>query len=502
MHIAIRVDASSRIGTGHVMRCLTLANEIQKRGATCTFISRHLPTYLQDLITSRQHTVRLIGIRTDNEPIDQLAHASFLGTSQAQDAQQSVEVLQEMHVDWLVIDHYAIDSSWESIARPHTRKILVIDDLADRNHECHLLIDQNLYADMRTRYDEHTSTRTKLLLGPKYAILRSEFRDAFKYVTTRKKPSKRLLISFGGMDRTNYTLPVLQAMSQLQEALSIDVVIGREHPALNQVKAFCEQHSYNCHIQTTRMANLILNADCAIGAGGSSVWERGCLGLPSLAYIVAANQEAQTLHADHRGLLKAGTADISDPVALSIEIQDFLQSEESLAIMHQKCLDSIDVHGTRTIVDHMLMSEIQLRTVDATDAKLLFDWRNHPTTRKASTQSAPINWSSHREWLDLALKDANREIFIAEKNHTPFGVIRFDIQNDQAKISLNLAPNEKGKGLGTLLLLSGEEAIHKQHPELMQFIANVLDHNQASHRLFKRCGYHRLDSQYTKIIRE
>lgn len=503
MQITFRVDASATIGTGHAMRCLTLADTLNKQGASCTFISRHLPVYLQKLIESSGHKSIRIGGDCQSEPSDELPHANFLGTSQSQDAEQTLAVLKELRADWLIIDHYAIDSHWESEMHSAAKNILVIDDLADRDHKCDLLVDQNLYADMNTRYCERIPSSAKALLGVQYAMLRPEFKEARQHAVARKRNVRRLFVFFGGMDSANFTLPVLNALTALKlKGIEVDVVIGSEHPTRDAIQTICQQENYTCHIQTNKMAELLLSADAAIGAGGSTSWERCCLGLPSLAFIVAPNQDALTLHADRLGLLKAAHADIHNAEALHKAIEDFIHADVARERMSNACLKAIDARGAQRIVDQMNLADIQLRAATPSDSKRLFEWRNHPSIRAISINSDPIQWESHQQWFNKVLQDANRPLYIAEQAGTEVGVIRFDIEGTQAEVSLYLAPdrNTHGKGLGTQLLLQGERRLSRERPEILQLIATVLEANEASHRLFRRCEYRFDDSLYSKTI--
>lgn len=501
MQIAFRVDASATIGTGHVMRCLTLADTLKQLGARCTFISRHLPDYLQELVESKGHKSIQIGDHSQPEQSDALAHAHFLGTSQSQDATQTQTILKALCPDWLIIDHYGIDQRWETEMRPLAKKTLVVDDLADRDHDCDLLVDQNLYADMRTRYLERIPPTSKALLGVQYTILRSEFKEARQHAQARTGDVRRLFIFFGGMDSANFTLPVLNALAALRlQGIEVDVVIGPEHPTRDEVQSICKKQTYTCHVQTKDMAKLLLNADAAIGAGGSTSWERCCLGLPSLAFIVAPNQEALTLHADQLGLLKAAHADIHDATALSKEVEAFIHADAERERMSNACLEAIDAQGDQRIVDQMNLAEIELRAATQDDSKLLFEWRNHPNIRAISTHSDPILWKSHEQWFNKVLQDANRPLYIATQVGTEVGVIRFDIEGAQAEVSLYLAPDRHGKGLGTQLLLQGERQLSQECPKVLKIIATVLEGNEASHRLFRRCGYRFDDSIYIKII--
>jgi UDP-2,4-diacetamido-2,4,6-trideoxy-beta-L-altropyranose hydrolase len=501
MQIAFRVDASATIGTGHVVRCLTLANTLQKQGVCCTFISRHLPTYLQELIESNGHKSIQIGDYCQPEPSDELPHAHFLGTSQSQDAEQTEKILEALRPDWLIIDHYGIDRRWESVLRPHAKKVLVIDDLADRDHDCDLLVDQNLYADMTARYVERIPNSAKALLGVQYAMLRPEFCDARERVKARKGKVQRLFIFFGGMDSANYTLPVLQTLADLKlNDCAVDVVIGAEYPTRNEVQSICKEQAYTCHIQTKDMAKLLLKADAAIGAGGSTSWERCCLGLPSLAFVVAPNQEALTVHADQLGLLRAAHVGINDDDALRREIADFLKADVERECMSIACLESIDAQGAQRIVDQMNLADIQLRAATQDDAQLLFEWRNHPSIRAISNNSAPIKWESHQYWFNKVRQDSSRPLYIAVQAGIEIGVIRFDIDGVQAEVSLNLAPDLKGRGLGTQLLIQGEQQLVREHPRVLKLMAKVLEGNKASHRLFRRCGYQFRSDTYSKKI--
>lgn len=501
LKISFRVDASATVGTGHVMRCLTLADELSRRGAQCTLISRHLPAFLQELAESKQHTVRLIGSGCTPEPIDELPHAHFLGTSQAQDAEQTLAVLEELRPDWVILDHYALDSRWETEIQSATKHILVIDDLADRDHRCDLLVDQNIYQGMRTRYRGRISTTTKTLLGVKYAMLRPEFKEARQQAHARRGNIRRLFVFFGGMDSANFTLPVLNALCALKlPDLEVDVVIGAEHPTRDAIESLCQAQSYTCHVQTKEMAKLLLTADAAIGAGGSTSWERCCLGLPTLAFIVAPNQEALTLHADQLGLLKAAQADIHDTNALAKEIEDFIHANAEREHMSQACLEAIDAQGAQRIVDHMHIAGMRLRAATRDDSKLLFAWRNHPSIREISTHSDPILWESHQQWFNKVMADANRPLYIAEQAGSEVGVIRFDIDDTQAEVSLYLAPDLNGRGLGTQLLLLGEQKLLQERPNILKVVATVLAGNEASHRLFRRCGYQFAGTIYNKTI--
>jgi UDP-2,4-diacetamido-2,4,6-trideoxy-beta-L-altropyranose hydrolase len=292
MKIAFRTDASTKIGTGHFMRCLTLADELKKQDAHIRFLSRNLPTHLSDLLRIKGIEYISLGAIEVDGSIDELAHASWLGINQAQDSQTTIKALSDQAWDWLIVDHYALDARWEKALRPSVKNIMVIDDLADRQHDCDVLLDQNYYADKQTRYKDKVTVDCKLLLGPNYALLREEFRFLREQVKVRNGYVKRVLVFFGGVDADNYTFKAIEVLAEVSPGLQVDVVIGAQHPFKEMIEKACIKHGYVCHIQTLRMAELMLEADFAIGAGGSASWERCCLGLPSLLVALADNQIA------------------------------------------------------------------------------------------------------------------------------------------------------------------------------------------------------------------
>ena len=273
------------------MRCLTLADGLKKQGMHIRFVSRHLPEYLQNMLAEKGHEFVMLNSIQNDIPIDELAHASWLGVSQEQDAADSVQALSDLMWDWIIVDHYALDHRWESILRQSSKKILAIDDIADRQHDCDVLLDQNFYTDMEMRYIDKVPSFCQLLLGPKYALLREEFRLLHKQIKPRSGTVKRVIVFFGGVDADNYTGHIIDTLSEIGISdLSVDVVIGLQHPNSEQIKAKCVQYEFNCHIQTDKMAELMAAADLAIGAGGSATWERCCLALPTLTFSLAHNQ--------------------------------------------------------------------------------------------------------------------------------------------------------------------------------------------------------------------
>ena len=350
MKIAFRTDASNQIGTGHFMRCMTLADELKKQGVQILFISRNLPPHLSEMLNAKGVEYTLLSTDATQEPIDQLPHSSWLGTSQAQDAQVTVKALANHSWDWIIVDHYALDKRWETAVRGSCKKLMVIDDLADRQHDCDVLLDQNYYADMQTRYLNKVSEHCQLLLGPRYALLREEFRILREKVKVRTGGVKKILVFFGGVDADNYTSLAIQALAELNSKQQIDVVIGAQHPNREHIQQACIAYGFICHVQITHMAELMAEADLAIGAGGSASWERCCLGLPALLVAVAANQIDIAKALDSIGACYyLGEKDAVNSSSIQHSINELLVASDQILSISQQTFSLVDGLGVNRV---------------------------------------------------------------------------------------------------------------------------------------------------------
>lgn len=309
MNIIFRVDASINIGSGHVMRCLTLAKQLQKKNAKVYFISRVLEGNLIDFIKEKGFEVKTLS-KNDKVLNNLEGYQKWLTVSQQFDVEQTIQILTDLDIsiDLLVIDSYAIDIEWENKIRPYVKKIMVIDDLANRKHDCDILLDQNFYLNMEERYNGLVPINCKLFLGPRYVILREEFYEVKKHLRHRNGNIKNIFVFFGGIDITNETMKTLRAIILLkQKDIVVNVVVGKNNPYKESIEKFCRKYdNINYYCQVDNMAELMNEADLAIGAGGTTTWERCFLGLPSLVIAVAENQIEIAKNCDGKILIYLG----------------------------------------------------------------------------------------------------------------------------------------------------------------------------------------------------
>ena len=359
MKVVLRVDASIHMGAGHVMRCLTLADELKRQGAECTFICRLHPGNMINIIEKRGHQVATLPEAKgefEASPKDTV-HAKWLGTDWHTDALETAQLIGDQYFDWMIVDHYALDIHWENYLRPKYKKLMVIDDLADRSHDCDLLLDQNLgrtVEDYATLIPESATA----LIGPTYALLRPEFAQMREKSLQRRKKSelKRLLVSMGGMDKDNATGRVLEALNScsLSSDIQVTVVLGSKAPWLDQVKRQAATMQYQTSVlaDVDHMAELMVDSDFAIGAAGSTSWERCCLGLPSVLVILAENQKNIG-----QALTKSGAAVVCKLDAICSELKQLLESDNIRTIMSDLKVVSSNVtqgFGSKLVSDSLV----------------------------------------------------------------------------------------------------------------------------------------------------
>lgn len=356
MKVAFRADASLEIGTGHVMRCLTLARALRECGHDCLFISREHPGNLLKLISEEGFAVHALPIGSELD--SELAHAKWLGASQAEDALACKAILASWCPDWVVVDHYALDLQWELDARPAGCRVLVIDDLADRQHSCDLLLDQT-YGRSTEAYAPKVPSRTTLLCGSQYALLRSEFLTWRDYSLQRRSPArlKNLFISMGGVDKDNATERVLDALQccPLPGDCKITVVMGRTAPWLSVVEEKSQQMpwSTSVKIDVKNMAEIMAGSDLAIGAAGATIWERSCLGLPSIMMILADNQQYAARILEEAELMRVVNLSGNLAALLAAEISIFNAFPESLAKLSANSSMIVDGQGCQRVLNQM-----------------------------------------------------------------------------------------------------------------------------------------------------
>lgn len=334
--VAIRTDASALIGTGHVSRCMTLANQLTKLGFQVYFIMRDLPGNMIDLVKRYGYEVLNLDVNENQNWED--------------DAVESIQLLKglKQKPDWLIVDHYQLDDKWESELSDHVAQIMVIDDLANREHKCQILLDQNLYHNPDTRYDHMLGTNTLQLIGPRYVLLRDEFLTQ----VTRPEPFigqiNNVMIYYGGSDPSGETIKVIEALSTNDyQHINFMVVVGNSCLQKNTIERLCIQHdNFHFYCQVPNISELMSTTDLAIGACGTSTWERCYLGIPTLSTEIAANQCELSHILDEKGIIiNLGWYSSVTPQLIKTEFKRLTESPQQLMKMAQKAFDLMHQSG-------------------------------------------------------------------------------------------------------------------------------------------------------------
>jgi len=510
MRVIFRADASVMIGTGHVMRCLTLAEVLRDAGASCAFVIRNHPGHLADRIAARGFEVMLLDPPVGQGGTAPPVHAAWAGVPWQQDAEETRAAMGS-NVDWLVIDHYAFDARWQrAVAEPGTR-IMVIDDLADRPHEADLLLDQNLGREVGD-YDGLVPERCQRLIGPRYALLRPEFSAgrAASLAGRLDRPLRHILISMGGTDAIDATSSVLGALrgAELPDDTRLTVVMGRDAPALARVQSLAAEMSWPTEvvIDVADMAGLMAEADLAIGAGGSTTWERCCMGLPSIAVETADNQKES---------VRALVTHLVSPDVGPLQSDEFLARLRMAIEMHFYGGGNLDQRiataashcegkGALQVCERLALTVksrnephdeavLKVRSASFSDMHDVWLWRNFGVTLLHYRSKVAPSLASHAVWFRAALDDSNRWMAIVEVDKTPAAHVRFDLVDDsagQAEVSIYLNPAFRGRGLGCHVLRAA--IAEARNHDLTSFFAEAHTVNGASRRIFADAGFHEI----------
>jgi UDP-2,4-diacetamido-2,4,6-trideoxy-beta-L-altropyranose hydrolase len=503
MRVAFRVDSSNAIGTGHLMRCLSLAEELRAQGAEILFVMRDLPGASLGRPEAAGFACRVLPPPAGSAQPGDLPHSAWLAVAQDTDAQQTLDALRGSF-DWVVVDHYALDRFWHLIVRESASRIMVIDDIADRHHDCELLLDQNLQ-NASDRYKGLVPQTGRILLGPRYALLRGRF-TALRPEALQRPGGKleRVLVFLGGVDAAGATLFSLQGIEAAElDCLAIDVVVGPANPDLAEIRKWCGgRANTRLHEGGGELADLMLSADLSIGAAGGTAWERCCLGLPTILITIARNQQegARALHAAGAAVWLGDIAEV-ELQQLAAVLKRFQAHPDRLQPLSVAAASLVDGDGCKRVVRAMLAAEVEVRAAEASDCDRVWSWRNDPDTRKWSNDQRSIAVEDHRNWFAGALNDEQRMLLIGQDARGSVGFVRFDLAGTEAAVSIFLAPARRGEGLGRNLLAQAIRRLTVDQPLTSTVRAQVVSGNLASIRLFESLGFSRSGENFSLAIK-
>lgn len=478
------------------MRCLTLADALRERGADCRFVCREHPGNMLGIIRERGYG--FIALQTDSKPLSrsQDTHTAWLGADVTTDVEETLAALAGESLDWLIVDHYGIDARWEQRARTVCRKLMVIDDLADRAHDCDLLVDQNLVANPRSRYSGKLPEHCCLLVGPRYAMLAPLYAELHRQATLRHGGVHRVLIYFGGADIENLTGKTISAFLTLgHRDVELDVVVNPQSPYVESIqRQIAGVENVRLHMFLPSLSGLMRVADVSVGAGGMTTWERCCLGVPSYVITLADNQIAGARELDRLGVICwLGNASDLTVRDLTEAISDMM-GKSSHIDLSKRGFDLVDGLGCIRIADYLTAncdSRLRVRLACPDDEELILRWANDPVVRHNSFSPGLIDAAAHHQWFSKRL--ANRAsccVFVVETEAgLPVGQVRFELSNEIWEVHYTLDACVRGRGMGGVFLKAALSEFLIRVPSCTEIVGRVKSGNLASQKVFKRIGF-------------
>lgn len=473
--LVIRADASSEIGTGHIMRCLALAEAWQECGGTVLFVLASSSPVLEKRLSSE-----LMGIQhIKHEP----------GSSM--DANETVKIAQEFLAGWVVVDGYHFGAEYQKIIKESGLCLLFIDDFGHADHYyADIVLNQNIYADLSLY--KSFEPKTRFLLGTNYVLLRKEFLKWVGFSRDIPDVARKILITFGGADPHNNTLGVINTLKQAKiNDLVVIAVIGGNNPHYETLcKNVKDFPNFSIRKNVDNMPEIMAWADAAISAGGTTCWELAFMGLPTLVHAFAENQNLIVKFLVAQGMADELTIqDLTNPDEELKKISELLTSKKRRAAHSHMMRCLIDGEGSSRVTMIMAQTKVRLRNVRESDCDIIFQWINDPVVRVHSFHQHFITYEEHKDWFFSVIRDSNSLYFIAVDtlNH-PIGQARFKIESGKAVISVLVEPVSRNKGLGSLIIdIATRKLFHL--PTLGEVNAFIKKGNESSLKAFTKAGY-------------
>jgi UDP-2,4-diacetamido-2,4,6-trideoxy-beta-L-altropyranose hydrolase len=472
--LLIRADAGFEIGTGHVMRCLALAQAWQDQGGKVTFAIAKGTSAIEERLRTEHCSIEIInkeiGSRDDATRTTEIGHACAAG--------------------WMVLDGYCFDSAYQRGIKHAGFKLLCVDDVGGREtYFADIVLNQNIHAH-QTMYARRQNY-TRCLLGTRFALLRREFRST-RLREPRHGARPRVLVTMGGSDPENIAGWVLQAIGEIRQLLEIIVVVGPANSSCDALRQNLPRaHKVQVVQNPDSMAELMSWADFAVSAAGSTVWEMCRLGLPAILISVADNQILGAKELDRRAIAAyLGRADNIQSSDIARNLADLLACPARAAEMSQLGQELVDGIGAERVVTSLRTIPLIIRRARQEDCWLLWQWANDPQVRAASFHSEAISREDHAAWFASRLNGADAAIYIAEDSGgVPIGQFRVERDGSgNAVVDVSVTPDRRRKGIGAALIVEAAQRIFRD-TQLQRIYAHIKPENRASLCAFKNAGF-------------
>lgn len=478
--LLVRADGGVAMGTGHVMRCLGLSQAWQDSGGRSIFAMAENTPSLQQRLRDEGIEAELLAVRA--------------GT--AEDAEQTRSLAIRTNADWVVVDGYQFGADYQSLIKSAEFKVLFMDDYVHAEpYTADLVLNQNLQASP-SLYAKRGSS-TDLLLGPRYAMLRREFRRWRNWQRETPPIARKILVTMGGSDPDNLTAKVIGAIQNLSDpCLEATILVGGSNPHLRSMEELIRGHRLLVRlvIDARNVSEWMAWADVAVAGAGTTFWEMCFLGLPGLLLVLAPNQQKIAETAEKKGIAwmldKQGQASAS---RIAEKLAELLNSENARKQQSANGRKLVDGLGAGRVV--AFLSGLNLRRTVDSDCEVFWDWANDPEARAASFRPEAISWEEHAKWFHAKMADPNAILYTAtNKSGGRVGEVRYQIEGKCAQLSISVDKRYRGLGMGQILLTLATEKVF-QDSAIECIDAYVKATNTPSQRLFIGAAFHRLSSE-------
>jgi UDP-2,4-diacetamido-2,4,6-trideoxy-beta-L-altropyranose hydrolase len=483
MNLLFRTEASVAIGTGHVMRCLGLAQACSDAGGRAIFAMAEATPAVEERLRSEGFEVTRV--------------AGPVGS--ARDAEETRRLAREGSASWVIVDGYWFGAEYQTGLKSHGLKVLFIDDNGHAGpYSADLVLNQNAHARAALYRSREPSTR--LLLGPRFAMLRREFTSRCDWNRDTPVLARRVLVTMGGSDPDNVTEKVLQAILG-EPGLDATVVVGGSNPHLPRLRKLVADAQRDVQLveNATNMPELMANSDVAISGAGTTGLEMCFMGLPALLIVLAENQHAAAEELNRRGVaIRVGEGAEIQPSTLSPRLIHLVNSQDDRKTMSERGRELIDGRGTERVMRALRTDALEIRPATPADCRLLWELANDPEVRASAFSPESIPWEDHVAWFESKMKTSTCHILIGEAESAAVGQVRVCERPDgQGEIDISIAREFRGKGLGGRLIDLGVRELFAS-TAIARIHAFILPQNTASQKAFEAGEFRQVGEEQVK----
>ncbi|WP_242927150.1 UDP-2,4-diacetamido-2,4,6-trideoxy-beta-L-altropyranose hydrolase [Pontibacter vulgaris] len=465
--IIFRADGNSRIGLGHVVRSLALA-EMLREEFECVFAIQSPNNELQEQIRSVCSGIIILPPCAPTE--ERYLHEL--------DAYVSSEEI-------VVLDGYTFGTAYQENIKRKGAALVCIDDLHTDSFVADAIINQ---AGGITPEMYRAKPYTRFYLGPKYALLRKPFLEAARLERAIPNSAARLLLNMGGADPHNHTLQIARELDGIAILDQVSIVVGGAYTHLQQLQEWLQnkpRFKVYTNLSATEMRNLMQQCPIAITSPSGIAYEYCAVSGLLFVLQTADNQENLC-----QFLLQTGLAFKYEELQSILLKKDWKEIFNKVVLQQRHYFTGNSPEVYREVFRSLsLTTAMKLRLVNEQDLMLLYNWANDPEVRRNSFNTEPILLENHTRWFNIKLADPLSALYLATIGDDPAAHIRFDFKSETAVLSYLISEKYRGKGLGHIVLLKGIKKLQQDKPGIKQIEGLVQKSNPASVRAFEKAGF-------------